>query len=592
MDLFKFVKTGSGPSTVGEGEVINDLKSKLWIERYREAGEFKLTAGLESDIRNKLPEGTLISHVDTREIMVVENHQIVENAEDGESEIVVTGRSLETFLEQRIIGANRAWPAVSGSTPPTYSLSSAYTWLQTQSLVNTYIRPSLLVDNNDILPEVEVVVDASLSGATGIQEVRTLNRKEDVYKTALGLLEVDDLGIKVLRPDATSPAYRDFEATYSLTVVAPETVHGQWPNFFFRCQNTASIGAQGPRSSYSLELDLVSNKLDFIRRGSAGNNVSIANTSGTLDGVTLGTDATKRNYRVTMVGTTMMAKWWHDGNPEPVNWMLEATDTNYTYGAIGLFSVSNVPLSSDLPVSKHRYDNMVISCPPGNPIFSETWTGTDGAAWDSSKWGDYLETVSQSTYTIQSNSGELAVGRNQIVAKVTTPKIPYTVLNIHKGVDKSKNVMFSYGAGDISAAEYLWSIKKLKTSALVSGKWVEVMIHGSQVGYDRRVMFVDASDLDDSLSASPTGGTWTDIETKMTIRGREALAAQKAVSIASVQISPNANRYKYRQDYDVGDLVAVDGNYDTSSIMRVTEHVEIEDERGNNSYPTLSAIES
>jgi hypothetical protein len=72
--------------------------------------------------------------------------------------------------------------------------------------------------------------------------------------------------------------------------------------------------------------------------------------------------------------------------------------------------------------------------------------------------------------------------------------------------------------------------------------------------------------------------------------GRQILASQNEVSISKVEISKNTTRYKYRTNYNVGDLVSVEGNYNTSAIMRVVEYVEIEDETGENSYPTLAEI--
>ncbi len=42
--------------------------------------------------------------------------------------------------------------------------------------------------------------------------------------------------------------------------------------------------------------------------------------------------------------------------------------------------------------------------------------------------------------------------------------------------------------------------------------------------------------------------------------------------------------------YDVGDIITVDGEYNATTTMRISEYVEIEDETGDSGYPTFSEI--
>lgn len=584
MDIFKIVN-GIGGSGVGEGEIVNGLETKMWIERYRQSGEFTLTASPDSDIRAKLPEGSLITHTDTREIMIVENHQLKEDEVTSEPVIAVTGRGLETFLEQRIIGANRAWPATSGASPVVFAMDAENAHIQAVNLINSYIRPDLLWDDDDAVSQLEALTDPYLVGFPGTAEARTFDRKDDVYGTVSKLLEVDDLGVKIMRERQLPTSQADFEATYKLKILDFPGAN-QWISFFWRCGDVSSIGSGGPRSSYALEVNVLTNQYRFVRRNSAGANTFLTSVSGTLDSLSLNGDTSWRFYRVQMVGNTMKARWWHNGMPEPTTWLIEAIDNTYTDGDIGIFSKSDATPGTSV---RHRFDELLICTPPGIPVFQETWTGADYSPWSTTRWRDYLSASGDSTYTVQGNSGELRAGQSQIVASIGG--LNHALIVVHRGLDRAKDVSFSYSAGDIKSAEYLWSIKKHKTSALVSGKWVEVMIHGPEVGYNRRTMFVDASDLDEAYSVAPTGTAWTLIANAMEVRGRQALSAQRMVSMSSVQINPDSSRNKYRKDYNVGDLVSVYGNYNASSVMRVTEHVEIEDERGNVSYPTLSAVE-
>ena len=177
--------------------------------------------------------------------------------------------------------------------------------------------------------------------------------------------------------------------------------------------------------------------------------------------------------------------------------------------------------------------------------------------------------------TVRRNNFELAPG-NELE----------TWLYIYRGKDKTREVIFSWLGGDIEQAEYLYTIKNLKTSALVMGKWAQVIVDGPQTGYNRRFMLVDASDLDDKLDAIPTGTELTALLDKMRVRGNEALQSQTRIHLTQADAS-NVTRYRYRIDFNVGDIVRLEGNYGEITNMRVTEYTEIQDENGETGHPTL-----
>jgi hypothetical protein len=162
-----------------------------------------------------------------------------------------------------------------------------------------------------------------------------------------------------------------------------------------------------------------------------------------------------------------------------------------------------------------------------------------------------------------------------------------TVLSIYQGANKSAIVRFSWKSGEIDSAQYLFSNKRRKTSAMVLGRYVYTMVDGSAVKYDRRVAIVDGSDIDGNLSAPPTGTTLTSILQKMTTRGQQALKKQVDINISQANVT-NLTKFHFRRDYNIGDLVTLDGNYGQAQIMRVTEFAEIEDETGYSGHPTLS----
>jgi hypothetical protein len=169
-----------------------------------------------------------------------------------------------------------------------------------------------------------------------------------------------------------------------------------------------------------------------------------------------------------------------------------------------------------------------------------------------------------------------------------TPTDPLGYFTVYRGVDVSTKVRFSWTLGDLDSLQYFFSNKKLKNQARVMGRYVQVIVNPTGVdNFGRRTIVVDASDIDGRLSAYPSGGTLTSIISKMQVRGRQALKAQNKISITQADISENA-RYQYRRDYQLGDLVTVDGNFNQSAVMRVIEFAEAEDETGASGHPTLA----
>lgn len=371
MDFFRFDPSSATYFT--NAKPFPENVDVMWVERYREPGEFKFVAPLSSGLEDFLPTGCFVCHKDSYEPMMVEDHFINEEV-DSDPVITITGRSYDAILEERLFGLHQIW----GSQPdtiPELSLVADYSWNQANNMVRKIVQQGQGYDQTDILDNLIVWYDIT-PGRTGVAETRVMQRGS-LHARLLELLEIDDLGIRVIR---RSTATRDRIAQ------------------------------------------------------------------------------------------------------------------------------------------------------------------------------------------------------------------PYTYFIIHDGKDKSTSVIFSSENGDFQDTDSLWSRRKLKNAALVTGRYVETRVLGSEMFYDRRYMYIDASDIDGSLDTAPTGTAVTDIRNKMIVRGKQKLNAQKTLRITRTAISTES-KYQYRKDYDIGDLVTIEGRDGNSTKMRVTEHVEIEDETGFTSYPTLSVVE-
>lgn len=76
--------------------------SLIWTERYNSAGDFELIARPEFLAEKGLYAGNYISLPDSETVMRVEDHEIDTDPEEGNT-LVVTGKSLESILSQRIV---------------------------------------------------------------------------------------------------------------------------------------------------------------------------------------------------------------------------------------------------------------------------------------------------------------------------------------------------------------------------------------------------------------------------------------------------------------------------------------------------------
>lgn len=198
MELFKFIP-GSDPSYLEQGEGLNKLKTATWIERYVEAGEITITAPVSSGLRDFIPLGTLVSHTDTEEVMIIENAEIDEDVEEGEPEIVLTGRSLETWLENRIVGEDMEHYAGLVLNYEPYILAFDTSWVQARELIRLHINDATEITTGNI--DGIVPIDNQQHIGTSTTSERLVN-PTTVYAAVLELLAIDGFGIKTVRPNA------------------------------------------------------------------------------------------------------------------------------------------------------------------------------------------------------------------------------------------------------------------------------------------------------------------------------------------------------------------------------------------------------
>lgn len=82
--------------------VVDSYKSLIWTDRYNAYGDFELYTAVNEEILKKLPQDYYLSRDDSEHVMIVESLLIKSDVEEGQM-LTVTGRSLESILDRRII---------------------------------------------------------------------------------------------------------------------------------------------------------------------------------------------------------------------------------------------------------------------------------------------------------------------------------------------------------------------------------------------------------------------------------------------------------------------------------------------------------
>lgn len=96
MDLYIFNKSFDTVAVIDEYESFN------WTDRYNKAGDFELTLLTTSELLSVLKSDYYVYFSQSEHLMIIEGVEIQVDEEKG-NRLIVTGRSLESLLERRIV---------------------------------------------------------------------------------------------------------------------------------------------------------------------------------------------------------------------------------------------------------------------------------------------------------------------------------------------------------------------------------------------------------------------------------------------------------------------------------------------------------
>lgn len=83
-------------------KVLDVFESAIWTERYCGYGDFEIVTSPTAENFYYLNNDYYLQHKDSTNLMIIENLSIESNVESG-NKFIVTGRSLESILERRVV---------------------------------------------------------------------------------------------------------------------------------------------------------------------------------------------------------------------------------------------------------------------------------------------------------------------------------------------------------------------------------------------------------------------------------------------------------------------------------------------------------
>lgn len=172
----------------------------------------------------------------------------------------------------------------------------------------------------------------------------------------------------------------------------------------------------------------------------------------------------------------------------------------------------------------------------------------------------------------------------------------------YKGLDRTSQqseypvVRFSPQMDSLSDIKELQSIAAFKTVAyafapnnpdgLATTPGESRRTEEQYTGFDLRARMIFAEDITTDM----VGGSPANLVSLLDSRARDGLAANKFVKAVDGEIVPTS-QFKYGIDYNLGDIIEVQGNSGVVQASRIIEYIRSHDSTGEKAYPTVEALD-
>lgn len=162
--------------------VIDTYESMIWTDRYNAYGDFEIYFAIDKTLLEFIQEDNYLWLKDSEHSMIIEEIKINADVEEG-NHLIVTGRSLESILERRIIWGQRIF---------TGNLQNAIQTMLNECIINPSIT-SRKIDNFRFVASTDPQI-TSLA-------INNQYTGDDLYTVIKGLCEENNIGFKIVLAD-------------------------------------------------------------------------------------------------------------------------------------------------------------------------------------------------------------------------------------------------------------------------------------------------------------------------------------------------------------------------------------------------------
>ena len=163
--------------------IMDFYESLIWTDRYFSCGDFELYTTMQSGLLNHIKQGRYLQIRESDHVMIIEKIQITSDIDTG-NKLIVTGRSLESLLDRRII-----W----GQVVVNASIQSAIKGLITDNIISPS-NPKRRIPNF-IFQEVS---DPAINAV----HIRAQYTGDNLYDVIQMMCEESGIGFKIILNDS------------------------------------------------------------------------------------------------------------------------------------------------------------------------------------------------------------------------------------------------------------------------------------------------------------------------------------------------------------------------------------------------------
>lgn len=168
--------------------VIDTYESMIWTDRYNAYGDFEIYFAMDESLLEYIKEDYYLWLKDSEHSMIIEDIKIDADTEEG-NRLIVTGRSLESILERRIIWGQRVFSG---------NLQNAIQIMLNENIISPSVADRKIA-NFVFVPS----TDSKITSLT----IDNQYTGDDLYTVIKGLCEENNIGFKIVLTDDNQFAF-------------------------------------------------------------------------------------------------------------------------------------------------------------------------------------------------------------------------------------------------------------------------------------------------------------------------------------------------------------------------------------------------